>query len=83
MGFQIQNTKLRIDFSITQQKDGTEVHHKERQICYVGNSLLFDIHEIIQAPIMLGIPDSEGGIRFEIVRYSNHRVFHGTDSNPC
>jgi hypothetical protein len=67
MRFQIQNTKLRITFSITPQKDGTEVHHEERQISGIGDSLFFDIHpagtsgrcKIIQAPILLGIPEIE------------------------
>ena len=59
MRFQIQNTKLRIVFSITPQKDGTEVHHKERQIRGISDSLFFDIHKIIQAPILLGIPEIE------------------------
>ena len=59
MRFQIQNTKVRIVFSITPQKNGTEVQHEEREISRVGDSFLFDIHEIVQAPILLGIPEIE------------------------
>ena len=59
MRFQIQNTKLRIVFSKTPQQDGTEVHHEERQIGGIGDSLFFDIHKIIQTPILLGVAEIE------------------------
>ena len=59
MGFQIQNAEFRIVFSIAPQKDGTEIYHEERQISGVGNSLFFDIHKIIQAPILLGVTEIE------------------------
>ena len=59
MGFQIQDTELWIVLSIMLEKDSTEVHHEEGQVGGIGDRFFFDVHKIIQAPVLLGVTEIE------------------------
>jgi hypothetical protein len=59
MGFQVQHAKFRIGFAKWPQEHGAEVHHEESQIGRIGDRPFFDIHKVIQSPVLFGIPEIE------------------------
>ncbi len=75
MGLQVQDAKLGIDLSAAPQEDVTEVDHEERQIGGIGHGDFFDVHKIIQAPILLGVAEVE--LDLETERIEIHNSFIG------
>ena len=75
MRLQVQDAKFGIGRSKSLQQNGTEVDHKERQIGRIGHSDLFDIHKIIQAPVLFGVPEIELNLETESIEI--HRSFIG------
>jgi hypothetical protein len=81
MGLQVQNAKLGIVYSKALQEDETEVHHEERQVGGIGHCGLFDIHKIIQAPILLGV--TEVGLGIAATLACSHHKFTGDAGKDC
>jgi hypothetical protein len=84
MGFQIQHTELRVTLSILPEKDGTEIHHEERQVGGIGHRFLFDIHEVTQTPILLGVTEVELDLKAQgvvIIKFLVRQFQVGAEQN--
>ena len=59
MRLEVEDAKVRLlGLPLPPQNLG-DVDHAERQIGGIGDGRLFDIHEILEAPVLLGVPEVE------------------------
>ena len=67
MGLEVKNAEIRFALAVRLEQHREEVDHEESEIDGVGDSLLRDIHEILQSPILFGIAEVELNLEAQAV----------------
>ena len=59
MGLEVKNAEIGFALAVRLEQHRGKVDHEESEIDGVGDSLLRDIHKILQSPILFGIAEVE------------------------
>ena len=57
--FEGEHTPFCISLAHIAQQDIDEIHHEERQIGRIGDCRVLHVHEIVQPPVLFGVPEGK------------------------